>query len=316
MWRAPAVNCSEWWRYEMRRGQERFAWSVTFGGRRLKGFIAILGAAVLWLAGAAHAQLAAPNAAGVSMGHLHYHVQDVEANKKFWVAMGGVPGKFGTTDIVKLPGLMVFLTVGEATGTTVGSAVSHVAFKSTNLNQLKANLTAAGAKYDANYVLTPTGDRVELYQEMTPSVVFTPDPGHGNVATHRHSVPMTGTIDTHHIHIYLPEGEAEKGKEWYGRMFGGTPGIRGKNKYKAVDLPGMNINFLGDKGFKMQKPIKGTTMDHIGFEVTNLERFCKELEAKGVKFDVPYGKRDGLATAFLTDPFGTYIELTEGLRGL
>jgi hypothetical protein len=50
--------------------------------------------------------------------------------------------------------------------------------------------------------------------------------------------------------------------------------------------------------------------------VVNLEAFCRALEAKGVTLDVPYGTRGGLATAFLTDPWGTYIELTEGLRGL
>jgi extradiol dioxygenase family protein len=260
--------------------------------------------------------MAAPNAAGVSMGHLHYYVRDVEANKKYWVTMGGVPTKFGTTEVVKFPELLIFLTQGESTGTTVDSAVSHVAFKSKNLDQLKANLTAAGQKFDGNYSLTPSGDRIELFQELTTNVKFTPDPGHGDAAAHRFSLPMAGPIATHHMHIYLPEGEAEKGKEWYVRMFGAVPGIRGTNNYKAADLPGMNMNFLGDPGFKMRKPIKGTTMDHIGFEVANLEGFCKSLEAKGVKFDVPYGKRGGLATAFLTDPWGTYIELTEGLKGL
>jgi catechol 2,3-dioxygenase-like lactoylglutathione lyase family enzyme len=58
-------------------------------------------------------------------------------------------------------------------------------------------------------------------------------------------------------------------------------------------------------------------LDHIGFEVTNLEAFCKALEAKGVRFDRPYGKLpSGFGLAFLTDPWGTYIELTEGLRAL
>jgi hypothetical protein len=39
------------------------------------------------------------------------------------------------------------------------------------------------------------------------------------------------------------------------------------------------------------------------------------LEAKGVKFDIPYRKveRLGIALAFLTDPSGVYMELTEGL---
>ena len=47
----------------------------------------------------------------------------------------------------------------------------------------------------------------------------------------------------------------------------------------------------------------------------NLEAFCQQLEAKGVKFDIPYRKapRLGLGLAFLTDPSGVYVELTEGL---
>ena len=60
---------------------------------------------------------------------------------------------------------------------------------------------------------------------------------------------------------------------------------------------------------------RGRAIDHIGFEVTNLDEFVRKLEAKGVKMDVP--PRDvaaiGLRIAFLTDPSGTYIELTEGL---
>jgi catechol 2,3-dioxygenase-like lactoylglutathione lyase family enzyme len=64
-------------------------------------------------------------------------------------------------------------------------------------------------------------------------------------------------------------------------------------------------------------PMKGRMLDHIGFEVTNLEAFTKTLQSKGVKLDRPYRKNaDGTADAALTDPWGTSIELTEGLRGL
>jgi glyoxalase/bleomycin resistance protein/dioxygenase superfamily protein len=57
-------------------------------------------------------------------------------------------------------------------------------------------------------------------------------------------------------------------------------------------------------------------VDHIGFEVGNLEAFCKKLEASGVKFDKPYCKsrHDGFASAELTDPCGVSLELTEGLN--
>ena len=59
-------------------------------------------------------------------------------------------------------------------------------------------------------------------------------------------------------------------------------------------------------------------LDHIGFEVRDLGAFCEKLEAAGITFDRPYTVIDsiGLAIAFFTDPFGTYIELTEGLDGV
>jgi hypothetical protein len=58
---------------------------------------------------------------------------------------------------------------------------------------------------------------------------------------------------------------------------------------------------------------KGRALDHIGFEVKDLEDFTKTLEANGVKLDTPYRKvpQMGFAVAFLTDPWGTRIELTE-----
>jgi hypothetical protein len=55
----------------------------------------------------------------------------------------------------------------------------------------------------------------------------------------------------------------------------------------------------------------------VGFEVKNLETFCKALEAKGIKLVRPYRKRDvamnNIATATIVDPWGVSIELTEGL---
>ena len=55
----------------------------------------------------------------------------------------------------------------------------------------------------------------------------------------------------------------------------------------------------------------------MGFEVKNLDAFCKALEAKGIKAIRPYKKRDSamhnIATATIVDPWGVSIELTEGL---
>ena len=59
--------------------------------------------------------------------------------------------------------------------------------------------------------------------------------------------------------------------------------------------------------------IKGRVLDHIGFDVKDLQAFIKMLEANGIKLDRPYTKNEqtGAALAFMTDPWGTYIELNE-----
>jgi hypothetical protein len=59
-----------------------------------------LSIAAIWLvsqlaAGSAFAQAAPPNAAGVTMGHWHLNSRDVEANKKLFVALGGIATKPG-----------------------------------------------------------------------------------------------------------------------------------------------------------------------------------------------------------------------------
>jgi hypothetical protein len=50
--------------------------------------------------------------------------------------------------------------------------------------------------------------------------------------------------------------------------------------------------------------------------VRNLEAFCKKLESAGVKFERPFKTLPDfrLSNARFTDPWGTSIELTEGLR--
>ena len=130
-------------------------------------------------------------------------------------------------------------------------------------------------------------------------------------AAERHNRKLEVPIIAHHVHLNVPEDQVAAAKEWYATHFGGVRGVRWR--YQAVDLPGININISGVA--RAQAPTRGRMLDHIGFEVTNLEAFCKELEAAGIELDRPYGKLpSGFGLAFLIDPWGTYIELTEGLR--
>jgi hypothetical protein len=100
-------------------------------------------------------------------------------------------------------------------------------------------------------------------------------------------------------------------REWYEKEFGAKRSTRGT--FVSASLPGVELTFAPSTTPVM--PTRGRVLDHIGFEVKNLEVFLKKLESDGVKVDRPYTKVAALniAIAFIYDPWGTYIELTEGL---
>jgi catechol 2,3-dioxygenase-like lactoylglutathione lyase family enzyme len=274
---------------------------------------------LLGSAATATAQLSPPNEAGVAMGHLHYYVRDVAANQRFWESLGGEAGTFGESVVVTFPDVLVFLSEGEPQGGTEGSIVNHMAFRVQSL----ATIAAAGFEFDpppsgVTNVFSPEGERIELFDDTATNLTFTLDEDDAVAAAvaARHNRALDAPIAAHHLHLYLTESAeaVDAAQQWYTTMFGGTPGMRWR--YPAVDLPGINLNFSynADAG---GAPTKGRMLDHIGFEVTGLEAFCQRLEAQGVALDVPYTVHtSGIGYAFLTDPWGVYIELTEGLRGL
>lgn len=85
-------------------------------------------------------------------------------------------------------------------------------------------------------------------------------------------------------HIHFRPADIPAIKAWYVKAFGANPGRR-------------------------------PCIACLGFEVTSLDAFVAGLEAKGIHIEAPIRQvpGTGLKIAFLADPWGTYIELTEGL---
>jgi glucose/arabinose dehydrogenase/extradiol dioxygenase family protein len=268
------------------------------------------------------AQLAAPNASGVAMGHLHYRVRDLDANKKFWLALGGEEVRGGRLQaapaeaVLKFQDVLVFLSRGESSGGTDGSIVNHVAFRVPSFSTVEAaGLTVTRLQQfpGVGSTMTPEGERIELFENAATNLTFVQDAGFDDPVAKRHNRPQVMPIAFHHVHLYVPDGQVATAKAWYAKVFGGIPGKR--SNYDAVDLPGINLNFSSAP--KPTVATKGRMLDHVGFEVRNLAAFCKRLEAMGVTLDVPYASgQGGIASARLTDPWGTSIELTEGLGGI
>ena len=76
-------------------------------------------------------------------------------------------------------------------------------------------------------------------------------------------------------------------RDWYVKTFGaGSELLAGATPPVYIaQLPGLVMYFR--KADAAPAGTRGRGLDHIGFEVKNLEEFCKKLEAAGQKFDRP-----------------------------
>jgi catechol 2,3-dioxygenase-like lactoylglutathione lyase family enzyme len=275
--------------------------------------------AVTFIVGAhtpARAQLNRAKDGPIVYGHHHVNVTSVDAHKKFWVAgLGGTPVKIGTSpaEVVRFPNVLVFLTARAPSGGTKGTTVNHVGFETPNIRAAVDRLKAAGFPMVTRAELPPTYDvKDDLGQRPGGNIVaFVMGPDETKVELIENKA-IAQSIVLHHIHFAAADVAAMKA--WYVKTFAARPGTRAG--FEAADLPGVNLTFSASA--EPVVPTRGRTMDHIGFEVRNLEAFCKQLEASGITLDRPYTKVPalGIAIAFLTDPWGTYIELTEGLSAV
>src|SRR4029077_10669930 len=69
----------------------------------------------------ASAQLVAPNAAGVSIGHVHINASDVDAQVRFWTAVGGKVIQREKLTMMQFPGIYVLIRKQDYSGGTLGS---------------------------------------------------------------------------------------------------------------------------------------------------------------------------------------------------
>ncbi len=276
---------------------------------------AFLGAAVLaivgWPSGAA-AQLPLLKDNALVYAHHHLNAASIADAKKFWVdTLGGTPATAGRLQMVKLPNVIIVFTERAPTGGSKGTTVNHVGFFVPSVRKMIDKVKAAGYPIITREELPATQavtDDIAYIEATKSNVAFTMAPDNTKVEFVENP-SQAAPVANHHVHFATQDVDAMKA--WYVKTFGAKGGMRGT--FQAADLPGVNLTFSPSTD-----PLIGTrgrAIDHIGFEVKNLEAFCKQLEAQGIKFDRPYGyvPAIGFAIAFLTDPFGTYIELTEGM---
>jgi hypothetical protein len=295
--------------------------------------------------GTAWAQLYPPNDAGVSMGAWHTIVRDIDKTAKWWELWGGKRIKIDDDDVMKFRGVYVFMHKGEPNGPSIDHFMDHVAFQTTDGYGLLKKLTDAGVKTDRinpqtlrspnykpvsgqrtwTYTYSPDNLRVEVETKEGPEYAAAQEAADPN---------WMKEVSTDMVHEYFKDLAGMRASyKFFKTYFGGvTLPDAGVN----LHIPGMKINYATDTGRPeadatpflngevkirdkgVPRPgNKGSALDHIGFEVVNLEAFCKKLEEQaGIKFDEPYSttRHKSYASATFTGPGGEIVELTEGLR--
>lgn len=272
----------------------------------------------------AWSQIAAFNEAGVAAGHEHLVTANPETYSVFWIAIGGIqqplaPGS--NTQIIKFPGVVLLAQNAGARGRggargaagpaapaaapatppqppagSVGSSVEHLSFKVKNLRDTLAKLAAigiqpmAGATAKQAFVMSPDNMKVGLTEDAG---LATP------VASDEMLMKVSSIADA---------------SAWYAKWFGAKIVKQGNDT--IAQIPGFNIRFAETK--EAVAATQGRALDHIGFEVRNLEALMTKMSAEGVNVTAPYRQFAQLppltSLGFVVDPWGTRIELNEGFK--
>ncbi len=241
-----------------------------------------------------NAQLPAPNASGVSTGHTHLIVPNVAKHREIWKLLGAQERSSGRIEALMLPGMFILLREGEPAHPSVATTANHMGFMVNDYNLYKAKLEAVGASffYDdgEGQILAdlPDGVRIEIALDES----------------------QQAPIIYHHTHLVAENGEELR--QWYLDVFGAEVGER--RGLPSALIPGGQVDFLPLQG-DLPLPTQGTAIDHIGFEVASLDAFATRMADLGITFDREPACIDEikLCIAFITDPTGTFIELTQGL---
>ena len=258
--------------------------------------------------------------APVVVGHYHLNVSSIEEHVAFWVdTLGGEAIKIGDTVVIRFPDVYLFLTERAPTGPTRGTTFDHIGFAVPDVPALTEKVVANG------YALT-------VGREPAPGETASP-PTAGNYGRFSYLLGPDGVkvelvtsaeenappITHHHVHFVNPQ--FVEMQQWYMQAFDATLRPGQTDFFIGADLPGVGymLNFFSWLPDEKLVGTAGRAVDHVGFEVRDLDSFVGRLESKGIALSAPLREAPelgGLRSAEMVDPWGTVIELTEGLREL
>ena len=207
-------------------------------------------------------------------------------------------GRQGACEIDNIQ--VLFYTDGEEPiGPSVGSGVDHIGFSFRDLGAKMLAWKAAGVK-----ILEDIREAEGLFK-----LAFIEDPWGTKIEV----VEDHEWLGFHHIH--LRSDDPGTALAWYEDLFGGiSDEMKGR-------LPGLRYNtglwlLAGQQRDGALEATAGRSVDHLGWEVENLDAYIAMLESKGIELES--GPREltnaagqELKIAFVVSPEGVRIEIVE-----
>jgi hypothetical protein len=246
------------------------------------------------------AQLPVPNADGVTAGHHIFRAKDVDTANKFWTTLGGEPAALANIKLMKFPGVLLFISAprganpAPSLGGNHGTTVEYVTFK---VKDLKASL----AKWK--------GAGIAAKIENRAATIVGPDDVQVRVTEDKNLADPIASDG-----LVMNVANAGEVSAWYARWFGAK--ISQSGGETIGEIPGARIVFHVSK--EPIAPTKGHSLGLLGFEVKDLQDFAKKYQEAGGKLDgnIATASAAKLSVVQLTDPWGTSIEVSQGLNAV
>jgi catechol 2,3-dioxygenase-like lactoylglutathione lyase family enzyme len=234
----------------------------------------------------------APN---IAAAHIHLNSADPGVAIAFWTdVIMASSSRIGSFDGVSTLGVTILFTRKTPSGPSVGSAIDHIALKVPDLQPVVDRLSKTPytsfrpqTSPDRLMINGPDGVRIELIEDSS----------------------MYAPLEFNHMH--LSSKQPKEMQAWYIRNLGARPGFA--DNADSILIPGADLPISeADSAV----PSADRAIDHISFEVKDLESFCRKLVDNGVKLDsTPHPVAElGASVTLLSDPWGTRIELMEKSR--
>jgi len=227
-------------------------------------------------------------------------VEDPAGDAHESVEVGGEPSALAQIKLMKFPGVLLFISAPRGNtpslGGNHGTTVEFLTFKVKDLKASLAKWKAAG---------------IEPMKEFKDVTLLGPDDVQVRIIEDKNlSVPIAADG------LVMNSANAAEVSAWYAKWFGATLSRSGSDT--VGDIPGARIVFHETKD--PIAPMKGHSFALLGFEVKDLPAFVKKYQDAGGKFDgtgaISTSTSANLSVIQLTDPWGTSIEVSQGLAAV